>query len=440
MISDFKNIFAVGLPLVFNNISSIAVNVGDTLMVARFSETHLAAIAIGTGVWITLFLFGLGLIMAISPLVAQYFGAKNFKELKSVTSQGFILASLIALIVFIIMRNVLPAYLWFGIEPNTAELAQSYLLGLSFGVFPAFYYHVLKQVSEGLGRTVPILIVMLCCLPINLTLNYLLIFGGLGIPAFGAMGCGIGSGIVFWIMFFLLFIYSKFLSTNRNIYGNFFPRYFDLSRFKKTAKLGYPIGVSLCLQTGLFSILTLMVGKLGTVQAAAHQIVLNYSGLVFMLPLGLSMAITVCVGQFAGRGDFSIARRFAFHGILLCFSLSMMTASVTYLCPVWISSIYTSDPEIQKLAIPLLKLSAMVQVGDAMQTSAAFALRGLKDTKIPMLLNFFNYWIVGFTISYVLGMQLGHGTVGIWIGLIIALFFASACLIARMFCLTKKFA
>ena len=154
MISDFKNIFAVGLTLVFNNISSIAVNVGDTLMVARFSETHLAALAIGTGVWITLFLFGLGLIMAISPLVAQYFGAKNFKELKSVTSQGFILASLIALIVFIIMRNVLPAYLWFGIEPNTAELAQSYLLGLSFGVFPAFYYHVLKQVSEGLGRTV----------------------------------------------------------------------------------------------------------------------------------------------------------------------------------------------------------------------------------------------------------------------------------------------
>ena len=439
MISDFKNIFAIGLPLVFNNLSSIAVNVGDTLMVARFSENHLAAIAIGTGVWITLFLFGLGLIMAISPLVAQYFGAKNFKELKSVTSQGFILATLIALIVFIVMRNVLPAYLWFGIEPNIAELAQSYLLGLSFGVFPAFYYHLLKQVSEGLGRTVPILIVMLCCLPINLTLNYLLIFGGLGIPALGAMGCGIGSGIVFWIMFFLLFIYSKFFSMNRNMYGNFFPRYFDLVRFKKTAKLGYPIGVSLCLQTGLFSILTLMVGKLGTIQAAAHQIVLNYSGLVFMLPLGLSMAITVCVGQFAGRGEFPVARRLAFHGILLCFGLSIVTALVTYLCPVWISSIYTSDPEIQKLAIPLLKLSAMVQVGDAMQTSAAFALRGLKDTKIPMILNFFNYWIVGFIISYVLGIQIGYGTVGIWIGLMIGLFSASACLITRLFCVTEKF-
>ena len=116
-----------------------------------------------------------------------------------------------------------------------------------------------------------------------------------------------------------------------------------------------------------------------------------------------------------------------------------MTAFVTYLCPVWISSIYTSDPEIQKLAIPLLKLSAMVQVGDAMQTSAAFALRGLKDTKIPMILNFFNYWIVGFIISYVLGIQMGHGTVGVWIGLMIGLFSASACLITRLFCVTEKF-
>ena len=178
MVRDYKKILLVGLPLVFNNLSSIAINVGDTLMIARFSEIHLAAIAIGSSVWISLFLFGLGLIMAIGPLVAQFFGAKNFAAIKPITSQGFILASIIGLVIFIVMRNFLPIYLIFGIDSTTAELAQAYLRGLSIGVFPAFYYHVLKQVNEGMGQTVPILIVMVCCLPINLTLNYLLIYGG----------------------------------------------------------------------------------------------------------------------------------------------------------------------------------------------------------------------------------------------------------------------
>ena len=439
LVQDYKKIFIVGLPLVFNNLSSIAVNVGDTLMVARFSEMHLAAIAIGSSVWISLFLFGLGLIMAIGPLVAQFYGAKDFDAIKPVISQGFILASIIALITFILMRNFLPIYLFFGIGSMTAELAQAYLDGLSIGVFPAFYYHVVKQASEGMGQTIPILIVMVCCLPVNLCLNYLFIYGGLGIPSFGVEGCGFGSGIVFWIMFGLLITYSKFISAHRLSYRNLTPTSFDMTRLKTILQLGYPIGLSLCLQTGLFSVLTLIVGRLGTLQSSAHQIVLNYSGFIFMVPLGLSMAITVCVGQLIGKGEFNSSRRLAFSGILLCLMISIFTAHISFFYPSFISSIYTEVTEIRELAIPLLKLAAFVQIGDALQTAASFALRGMRDTKIPMIMNFVNYWVVGFSISYILGVVLGYGVEGIWIGLVVALFCAGFCQILRLVYLSKNF-
>ncbi len=439
MVRDYKKILLVGLPLVFNNLSSIAINVGDTLMIARFSEVHLAAIAIGSSVWISLFLFGLGLIMAIGPLVAQFFGAKNFAAIKPITSQGFILASIIGLVIFIVMRNFLPIYLIFGIDSNTAELAQAYLRGLSIGVFPAFYYHVLKQVNEGMGRTIPILIVMVCCLPINLTLNYLFIYGGLGIPSFGVEGCGFGSGIVFWIMFGLLLIYSKFISTHSVFHGDYIPSTFDRARLQTLLKLGYPIGLSLCLQTGLFSVLTLIVGRFGTIQASAHQIVLNYSGFVFMVPLGLSMAITVCVGQLIGKGELNASKQLAFHGILLCLIISILGSYISFFHPSLICSIYTDVPEVQNLAIPLLKIAAFVQIGDAMQTAASFALRGMKDTKIPMIMNFISYWVVGFSISYILGVVLDYGTKGVWLGLIAALLFAGICQMLRLVYLTNKF-
>ena len=439
IILDYRKILLVGLPLAFNNLSSIAINVGDTLMIARFSEIHLAAIAIGSSVWISLFLFGLGLIMAIGPLVAQFFGANNFAAIKPIISQGFIIASIIALIIFFVMRNFLPIYLTFGIDSTTAELAQAYLKGLSIGVFPAFYYHVLKQVSEGMGRTVPILIVMVCCLPINLTLNYLFIYGGAGIPALGVEGCGFGSGIVFWIMFGLLLTYSKFISAHRVFYSDYIPSTFDRIRLQTILKLGYPIGFSLCLQTGLFSVLTLIVGRLGTIQASAHQIVLNYSGFVFMVPLGLSMAITVCVGQLVGKGELNSSRRLAFHGILLCLIISILGSCISFFYPSLICSIYTDVPEVQNLAIPLLKIAAFVQIGDAMQTAASFALRGMKDTKIPMIMNFMSYWVVGFSTSYILGVVLGYGTQGVWLGLTIALFSAGICQMLRLVYLTREF-
>ena len=330
MVRDYRKILLVGLPLVFNNLSSIAINVGDTLMIARFSEVHLCCYCNRFQCLDFIILVWFRSNNGYSPLVAQFFGAKNFAAIKPITSQGFILASIIGLVIFIVMRNFLPIYLIFGIDSNTAELAQAYLRGLSIGVFPAFYYHVLKQVNEGMGRTIPILIVMVCCLPINLILNYLFIYGGLGIPSFGVEGCGFGSGIVFWIMFGLLLIYSKFISTHSVFHGDYIPSTFDRARLQTLLKLGYPIGLSLCLQTGLFSVLTLIVGRFGTIQASAHQIVLNYSGFVFMVPLGLSMAITVCVGQLIGKGELNASKQLVFHGILLCLIISILGSYISF--------------------------------------------------------------------------------------------------------------
>ena len=156
-----------------------------------------------------------------------------------------------------------------------------------------------------------------------------------------------------------------------------------------------------------------------------------------MVPLGLSMAITVCVGQLVGKGELNSSKRLAFHGILLCLIISIVGSYISFFYPSLICSIYTDVPDVQKLAIPLLQIAAFVQIGDAMQTAASFALRGMKDTKIPMIMNFISYWVVGFSTSYILGVVLGYGTEGVWLGLVVALFCAGFCQILRLIHLTK---
>jgi multidrug resistance protein, MATE family len=436
--SDLRAIFIVGGPLIVNNLSSIGVNVADTLMAARLDSNQLAAVAIGSGVWIAFFLLGLGTIMAIGPTVAQHFGAGNYAEIGHDTRQGLWLTLVVSAIVVAAMRVVEPGLLWMGIDPTVSVLAQGYLDALSWGVIGAYAYHTLKQMSEGAGRTVPIMVVMGVALPVNIGLNYTFMYGRFGTDPLGAVGCGLGNGISFWLMFIMLALHTR-----RSVHYRQFDIWRRLERpdpvaLRRLVVLGLPIGLSLFMQSGLFSVVALLMGSLGTAALAAHQVALNYSGLVFMIPLGLGMALTVCVGQSVGRLDVSGASRIGFTGIVLCTSISLFFGLTTFIFAESITRAYVTDPSVAAVAVKLFKVAAFLQVGDAIQVAAAFALRGLKDTRVPMLLNAINYWGVGFTLAYGLGIILEFGGLGIWIGLTVALWTAAILLVGRFVIVTRR--
>ena len=436
--ADLRAIISVGAPLIINNLSSIGVGVADTMMAARLGSLQLAGVAIGSGVWIALFLLGLGTLMALGPTVAQHFGAGRDRAIGHDTRQGLWLAVLISIIVIVAMRHMGPLFVAVGIEPAIARLAQAYLDALSWGVPAAYGYHTLKQMNEGIGRIVPIMTVVTAVLPLNVMLNYGFLFGRLGFPALGAPGCGLGSAISFWVMFALL--------AGHTLYAPHYQR-FEIWRamerpsgtaIRGLVALGLPIGISLFLQSGLFTAAAMLIGALGSAAVAAHQITLNYCGIVFMVPLGFAMALTTRVGQAMGRRDIESARRIGLTGFALCGVCTLTAGITTLLFAPHLIALYTHDPRVVAIALTLFKIGAGLQMADGLQVAAAFALRGLKDTRVPLLLNALNYWGIGFTLAYVLEHYADAGARGIWIGLATALWVASVLLIGRFVLLTQR--
>lgn len=428
---DLRALFVVGWPLILNNLFSMGVNVADTLMIGRLGATPLAALAVGSGLWIGIFLGGLGILMALGPTVSHHFGAQRMMEIGHDTRQALWLAVGISALAILLMRNVSPLLELIGIAPEIRELAVGYLRALSWGVPGAYFYHAFRQMNEGVGRTVPIMVVTGLTLAINVSLSFVLVFGKFGLAPLGVQGCGLGSALSFWCMFLMILLHVR-----RHPYYERFDLWRGMAQPDRHAMvrllgLGWPIGLSLLLQAGLFTTLALLMGRLGADYAAAHQITLNYAGLVFMIPLGLAFATAVLVGQATGRGAPREARRTGIVGIGLCFSIAGTIGIATLAAAPQIASLYTQDPAVVALATSLLAISAFLQLGDGTQSAAAGALRGLKDTRIPMLINGAIYWGVGFVAAWGLGLGLGWQGRGIWTGLALALCTAAAVLSLR---------
>ena len=430
-LTDARAVVVVGWPLILNNLFNIGVNVSDTLMVGRLGATQLAGLSIGSSLWIVTFLAGLGILMALGPTVSQHYGARRMLQIGRDTRQAVWLALGISAIVAVVLNHVSPLLLWLGIETDVVDLAQGYLRGVSIGVPGCYLYHVMRQLNEGIGRTIPIMVVMGIALIANVAISYCLVFGALGFPALGAVGSGIGNGIAYWLMFAMITIYVS----RAPVYGQF-ALWQRLERpdpviLRRLLALGGPIGGSLLLQAGLFTALALLMGTLGKTYAAAHQITLNYAGLVFMVPLGLAFGTAVLVGQHIGAGNPEHARRIGNTGIVLCAVVALGVGVLTFFSAHFIAHIYTNDTAVAALATSLLGISAVLQAGDGTQSAAAGALRGLKDTRTPMLINGAIYWGIGFSLAWLLGIRMGLGAYGIWIGLASALCVAAVVLTWR---------
>ncbi len=436
MLDEIKATVRLAIPVVATQIAQISMGFVDTVMVGRLSSDALAGIALGNSVFFTILMVAMGLVMAVGPMVSQSFGAGNPDGVARSTRQGMWLATTLAVPAFLIIRNLESLLLWIGQDAETVQLTQSYLQAISWGVFPFLWFVALRSFIEGVSRPRPATVISVIAVLLNVGANYVLMFGKLGLPRLGLVGTGWASTIVFWFMFAVLAATAA-RSPSFRVYEIFLHlRRPDPRVFRELFQIGWPIGIGYGIEAGLFMITAMMMGLLGTVALASHQIAIQCASITFMVPLGIGIAASVRVGQAVGRGDRRGVRLAGLVGVGLAATFMTGAAIVFWTLPRAVVSLYLdiTDPangEVISLAVSLLFVAAVFQLFDGVQVSAAGALRGIKDTRVPMLIGFVSYWVVGLSTGYVIGFKLNYGPVGLWWGLVLGLTVAAILLLWR---------
>ena len=425
-------------PLVANNLALAGMNFADTVMAGRLGTVDLAAVAVGGTAWMVVFLLGLGTLMAVSPVVAHAYGAGRWEEAGTCLRQALWLSQGLALLAFVLLLGAGPALSAIGVAPEVVPLTAGYLAAISWGLPGAFAFLALRFMSEGVGWTRPIMYAAAVGLIVNVSGNWLLMYGNLGFPRLGAVGCGMASAVALWSMFATLLIYV--LKSGR--YGRYAlwtgfqrPRW---ALQREILGLGIPIAASVEAEAGFFAGVALLMGTLGAVEVAGHQIALNYAATMFMVPLAFHSATTIRVGQALGRGELAAARHSGWAGIALCGLFMAASAFVLFLFRDRIAGFYTGDPQLLGLATSLLGMAMIFQVSDGLQVGAAGALRGFKDTRAPMLINIASYWLLAFPMSWYAGIHLRLGPVAVWVTMIFGLSVAAALLNTRYLILSNR--
>jgi len=368
-------------PLIIGQLTSFGMNFVDTAMAGRIGAVDLGAIAIGSSVWAAGLLFVLGVLMSVSPAVSQLDGAGLRERAGELTRQALWIALVLAVLLALSARNAGWIMQALQVEPAVAGLAMGYLHAISWGAPGMTLALVLRFFSEGIGLTRPTMYIGLLGIAFNIPLNYVLMFGKFGFPAMGAVGCGWATAIVFWLQAIALAAYIN----RRRTYAPFrlFARFSRPSSLELGGllKVGLPIGVMIFFEGSLFVSAALLIGTLGALPIAAHQVAINFASMAFMVPLGLAGAITVRVGNAIGRGDPAAARTAGLVGIGIAGVFGLISAGIMFSVPEAIARIYTADAEVIELAAALLLFAAIFQVSDGLQAASAGALRGLKDTR-----------------------------------------------------------
>ncbi len=425
-------------PLILNNLLTTGMGFVDTVMSGRLGPDTLGAVAVGSSVWVIAFLTGLGLLMAVNPITAHRVGAGRPGRVGYFWRQSVWLALALSLV----MSSVLwwaPALLArLGVVPAILPGVQGYLHAIVFGLPLMFLFLTLRFVSEGLGSTRPIMYAALIAFAVNILGNYVLMFGRWGFPALGALGCGAATALGQASMLVVLAIYMVRQPRYRplKLFRRFeWPR---MRPLKEITVIGLPIGGQILAEAGLFSCVGVLMATMGTMAVAGHQIAMNYAATMFMIPLAFTSAITVRVGHALGAADPALAQLRGRVGIAMCGGFMVLSAVAMLLFSGTIVSFYTNDIQVQAVAVSLLGVAAVFQVSDGLQVGANGALRGYKDTAIPMWLALFSYWGIGFPMAWVLGVRMGLGPRWVWVGLAVSLTVAAVLLLARFVYISRR--
>jgi len=402
----------------------------DTIMVGRVSPTALAAVALGNMYFFGISIFGMGVLMALDPIVAQALGARDELAVARGLQRGLVLSVLLAIPISLLMLTVKPVLTWVGQPATVIPDAAGYVYRIVPSIWPFYAFVVLRQTLQAHRRTVPIVITIVLANLLNAGLNYLWVFGHLGFDANGVLGSAWATTVSRWFMAGLLLALGW--PQLRTYLARRAPNLLDPLPLGRMLRLGTPIGAQMVIEVGAFGTVALLMGWLGVAQVAAHQVALNLASLTFMVPLGVSSAAAVVVGHAVGRGDAAAVRRSTFAALAVGAGFMAIAAVLFIGLPGWFARLYTSDADVLALAVLLLPIAGVFQVFDGLQVVAIGLLRGLGDTQVPVVVNILGFWFLGMPVSLWLGFGAGYGAVGLWWGLVVGLVIVACFLILRV--------
>lgn len=445
--SEINNLITLAIPVMIAQISQTAITFVDTIMAGNYSKTALSGVAIAVSIWLPTVLFGQGLLTVLTPIISNLNGAAKREQVADHTRQGVVIALILSVIIMLILYHSdriisLRSSNDNPIDPEMVEVAVSFLRAIMWGV-PAFLlFLVYRNQCEGLSNTKPAMVIIFIALLANIPINYVLIYGKLGLPAFGGVGCGITAAIIFWLMFGLIRLYTLTTASQRDIRKTPLTKLVDFSIIKKIVVLGMPLALAYFFEMSLFAVVALLIAPLGQITVAAHQIIFTISSLTFAIPLSLGVATSIRVGYLLGKGKPSLAKQTAFISLLISLVIAVIVALILVVFRTPIVTIFTKEAAVIAICLQLIILLAIYQASDYLQVVASNVLRGYKDTKSIFFITLLSYWVVGLPVGYVLGLtdlvMQPIGAAGFWIGIILGLAVAAFLLIARMVYLQKQ--
>ncbi|MBW4641281.1 MAG: MATE family efflux transporter [Gloeocapsa sp. UFS-A4-WI-NPMV-4B04] len=419
--TEIKESLRLTIPLASAQVAQAATGFVDTVMMGWLGQETIAAGGLAATTFTTLLITTTGVVVGLSPLIAEAYGSGYNKRIQQLTRQGIWLSLLVAIPVMLLLGHIDYLMRHLGQAATTITLAKTYLDVMLWGFFPALMFAMLKSVVSSLSQTRPVIVIVVAGTAFNAIANYILGFGKLGFTAWGLKGIALASALSQWLMLLLLIIYILKHSQLRSykLFANLY--HLEPKILRELLWIGVPIAISFAFEVGLFTVTTYLMGVLGTDVLAAHQIVFQTIALIFMVPLGMSFATTIRVGQWNGQQNSKGVRRAAYISICLGAMFMTIMAIALLIFPRQVIALYldVDNPEnarVISLATSMLTIAALSQILDGVQTTAAGALRGLKDTRVPMLLSFLAFWGVGLTSGYLLGFKLGFSGVGLWLG------------------------
>jgi len=430
MRAELPALLRLAAPIVLIQVGVMLMGVVDTIMVGRVSPVALAAAALGNQYFFAITVFGMGVLMALDPIIAQALGARDALAVTRGLQRAALLSVVIAIPVSLLMLLIEPVLTLVAQPVEVIPDAAGYVYRIIPSIWPFYAFIVLRQTLQAHRRTGPIVVTIIAANLLNAGLNYLWVFGHWGFAATGVLGSAWATTVSRWFMAAMLLALGW--RDVRPYLERCAPNLLDPRPIARMLWLGSPIGAQMVLEVGTFSTVALLMGWLGVTQVAAHQVALNLASLTFMVPLGVSGAAAVIVGHAVGQGDVAGVRRATRAALVVGAGFMAGMALLLIGAPGLLARAYTSDPAVLALAVLLLPIAGVFQVFDGLQVVSIGLLRGLGDTQVPVIANIVGFWCIGIPVSLWLGFGAGYGAVGLWWGLVVGLVMVATFLIWRV--------
>jgi len=427
-----RQLLVILIPILVAQVTMFSMSFFDTVMSGQASTGDLAGVAIGSSIWIPIGAGLGGIFVALTPIVAQLMGGKRKENIAFMVVQGIYLALVISALVIAVGAITLDSVLTLmGLEDTVRRISRSYLMALAYGIPALFVYQVLRSFIDALGKTRITMMIALLSLPINVSLNYVLIFGKFGFPALGGVGAGVASAITYWCL--VMIAMTVILRQDSFTAYHVFKRFYGVSvkEWKKQLTIGLPIGFAIFVETSIFAVVALLMSQFNTVTIAAHQVAMNFATLLYMVPFSISSALTILVGFEVGAGRHKDARQYSYLGMGMSVGMAGICAIILLLFREQVATLYSREVAVIQMAQQFLIYALFFQFSDAIAAPMQGALRGYKDVNVTFITAIISYWMIGLPAGYYMASYTSLGAVGYWIGLILGLAVSAVGLLGR---------